>query len=139
MAAPNLFGVIDGIITKDVEWSPEVEKVYSPFIVNRALSQRKDTLFYAEAMNRRRDLSKLDQFTFYRYGMPKLTKKWAQWGKREKASELVELVSRVYGMSLKKAAVAVKLLTKSQAEYLVRAYTQHGGVSRTTKTTKDTS
>lgn len=126
----DVFGLINNILTKNVEWSEEVEAVYNPFLVNRAISQRKDCLFYAEAMNRHPTLSKEDQFLFYKYAMPKTAKKYIEWGKKDKVSEKVGLIAKVFGMSIKKAQEVEGLLTNEQMKKIVDTYTNMGGLSK---------
>jgi len=126
--ALDIFGLISDILTKNVEWSDELEAAYNPFLVNRALSQRRDCLFYAESMNRHSTLSKHDQFMFYRHAMPKTAKKYIEWGKKDKVSENVSLIAKVFGMSIKKAQEVEGLLTNEQTKKIVDTYTNMGGL-----------
>lgn len=109
---------------------PLVENDYSPFIVNRSLSYFRDTIFFANEMNRYSSLPKNQQYEFYLHGVPK-RKRFSKWAKKE--SETVDIVALLmieYNLSKRRAEDALKLLSEDQIKILQESY-DHGGSSKT--------
>lgn len=97
------------------ETEPDAEKVYTPFVVNRALSLTQDTVKAAQAMNERPWLAKQDQFSFL-LNMVRARKRYAKWLKKPALDEQVDLVAKYYGVSLRKARQIVSLHTPEQLD-----------------------
>lgn len=110
------------------ETEPLAEKVYTPFVVNRALSLTPDTLKAAQAMNERPWLAKQDQFTFL-LNTIRARKRYAKWLKKPALDEQVDLVAKYYRVSLRKARQMVSLHTPEQLE-LIKSRLDRGGESR---------
>ena len=91
------------------EWS---EKQYNPFMVNKALSFSPETIFQANEMNARPNLSKKAQNLFLLH-MIRPKKRYSPWVKAEKHEDL-ELVKQYYGYSTDKARSVLRVLTAQQ-------------------------
>ena len=107
---------------------PLTENDYSPFIVNRSLSYFRDTVFFANEMNRYSSLPKKQQYEFYLHGVPK-RKRFSKWSKKE--SETVDIVALLmieYNLSRRRAEESLKLLSNDQIKVLQELY-DHGGSS----------
>lgn len=114
-------------IENSTEWimnSPEDEKGYVPFIINRSLSMGTDTLFQADEMNRAHHIPKAAQYAFLMNTIEK-KKRFNKWLKREK-QENIEIVKEFYGYGDRKAEQALSILTKDQIEEL-KAKLNKGG------------
>lgn len=88
------------------------EKQYNPFMVNRGLSFFKDTVLFANEMNRNYHLDKALQFTFLN-SIVAPRKRFSKWFKAEEIPNL-ELVMAYYGYSYQRAREVVDILTPEQ-------------------------
>lgn len=91
---------------------PEVEKEYSPFMVNRGLSYFYDTVLWANEMNQNHQIPKKWQFQFLLNSIPR-KKRFSKWHKRTEEKTL-KLVMEFYNYSSEKAKQALTVLTEEQ-------------------------
>ena len=113
---------------KDLFEDPQAKKDYIPFIVNKSLSYFQDTVFYANEMNQHHTLDKNMQFNFLRHAVP-ARKRYKKWVKHEAVSEDIELVSKMYNMSQKRAVDALELLSAEQIQ-MIREFLYMGGTEK---------
>ena len=104
------------------------EKDYNPFLVNRALSQHKDCVLFANEMNRRHFTDKKMQFDFLLNTVRSMKRPIAKWAKTEKNDDL-ECVKLAYGLSDSKARDALRLLSKEQIQK-IKEETFTGGLGK---------
>jgi len=104
------------------------EKDYAPFLVNRALSQHKDCLAFANEMNSRHYLEKKLQFDYLLNTVRSMKRPFAKWAKAEKNDDL-ECIKLAYGLSDSKAREALRLLSKEQIQQ-IKEKTQKGGLGK---------
>ena len=104
------------------------EKEYQPFLTNRALSQHKDCVLYANEMNRRHHLDKKLQNDFLLNTVRSMKRPFAKWAKVEKNDDL-ECIKLAYGLSDSKAREALRLLSKEQIQQL-KEETYKGGLGK---------
>ena len=104
------------------------EKEYNPFLVNRALSQHKDCVLFANEMNRRHFTDKKMQFDFLLNTVRSMKRPIAKWAKTEKNDDL-ECVKLAYGLSDSKARDALRLLSKEQIQK-IKEETFTGGLGK---------
>jgi len=96
--------------------TPELEKEYKQFIINRALSFNHDTVLYANEMNFNNHLDSKLQFDFFLNTIrPK--KRYSKWLKREN-NEVLELIKVYYKCSYAKAREYATLLDSSQLDII---------------------
>ena len=96
--------------------TPELEKEYKQFIINRALSFNHDMILYANEMNFNNHLDSKLQFDFFLNTIrPK--KRYSKWLKREN-NEVLELIKVYYKCSYAKAREYVTLLDDSQLDII---------------------
>lgn len=108
------FDVIKVINSKgEFQWTPEAEKEYQPFIVNKGLSFNKETLFFANAINIASGLSKKQQFDFYYLGVPK-GKRYSSWEKKELPSDDVVAVRDFFNINNERAKEVLSIITNDQ-------------------------
>ena len=98
--------------TDDKDW----EKKYPPFIINKGLSYFPDTVIFANEMNRLHHASKHAQYSFL-LNTIRSKKRFSKWLKASKIKD-IDIVKQYYGYSNKKAAESVRILTKSQIDYI---------------------
>jgi len=111
--------VINGILysKKETFNDPEAERVYTPFIVNRALSMHKDTIFHANQMNQCYNLPKKPQIDYYLNTIRSVKRPFVKWAKPIKEGDL-QAVKMYYGYSDQKASEALRLLTDEQITFI---------------------
>lgn len=85
-------------------------KEYAPWIVNKGLTNIKDTVYYAEAMNKYHGLDKDMQLAFYFHAIPK-GKRFGKWVKASAINNTVDLIMRHYQVNRKVAEGYLKLMT----------------------------
>ena len=93
---------------KDIMVDDIAEKGYNAFMVNRGLSYFRDTVLYANEMNKYHHLDSKLQFHFL-INIVKKQKRWSKWLKPSDISNL-ELVKEYYGYSNEKAKSVLSLL-----------------------------
>ena len=99
-----------------IDETPELEKEYKQFIINRALSFNHDTVLYENEMNFNNHLDSKLQFDFFLNTIrPK--KRYSKWLKREN-NEVLELIKVYYKCSYAKAREYVTLLDDSQLDII---------------------
>ena len=107
--------------------TPELEKEYKQFIINRALSFNHDTVLYANEMNFNNHLDSKLQFDFFLNTIrPK--KRYGKWLKRKKEDNVVlELIKKYCKCSYAKARDYALLLNESQLD-IIRQQIDIGGL-----------
>lgn len=106
--------------------NPELaEKLYEPFITNKALSNHIDCVLYANEMNMHSHLSKKLQYDYLLNSVRAMKRKHA-WNKKVKDEDL-ELIQSYYKCNTTKAKHYLAILTPVQIK-AIKAKTMHGGV-----------
>ena len=101
---------------KDIMVDDIAEKEYNPFIINRGLSFFRDTILYANEMNRYHHLDHRLQFDFF-INIIKRKKRWSKWIKPQEVANL-ELIKEYYGYSNEKAKSVLPLFNDEHIETL---------------------
>ena len=112
---------------EDVMLTPEDERKYSPFIVNRGLSFFMDTIFQVNELNRNYHLEARLQFDYLLNSVRK-KKRYSKWLKPEKLQDL-DVVKEYYGFSNEKAKDALSTLSEDQLAFIKDKLNQ-GGVEK---------
>lgn len=112
-------------IIRNSENPTKAESLYNPYIVNRALSFYPDSILYSNEMNRRADLPHLLQFD-YLINTIRSMKRDHAWIKKSAEDEDVATLAEYFGMSLRKAQEAIRVLTRDQLAE-IKKRTMKGG------------
>jgi hypothetical protein len=91
-------------------------KEYTPYIINKCLSGQIDSILFANEMNMNHQLDKDMQYSFYLNSLRK-RKRFSPWLRKDKVKDL-ECVKQYYGYSNEKALQALKILNKSQLNFI---------------------
>ena len=111
-----------------IDETPELEKKYKQFIINRALSFNHDTALFANEMNFHNHLDSKLQFDFFLNTIrPK--KRYSKWIKRE-SNDVLELIKTYYKCSYAKAREYATLLNDSQLN-IIKQRIDTGGLKGT--------
>lgn len=98
---------------------------YDSYMTNRIFSNTKDTVLYANEMNIRwNNLTKQQQFDFYYNALPK-KRRFGKWHKNQDDREILDLISKAYGLSRKKAKDVVEFV-RPQIESLKQEFEKGG-------------
>lgn len=100
------------------------EKGYNSFMVNRGLSYFKDTVLFANEMNRHHQLDSRLQFDFL-INIIRKNKRYSKWYKPQPEDD-VTAVMEYYGYSQDKARSVVDLLTQDQIKKITRSQSKGG-------------
>ena len=95
---------------------PQLIKKYAPFIINKCMSAHLDCIMFANEMNLQSHLAKDLQYQFYLNSIRK-RKRFSPWLRKDKIKNL-DVVKSYYGYSNEKAMQALKILDKSQLDYI---------------------
>ena len=109
---------------EDVMLTPEDERKYSPFIVNRGLSFFMDTIFQVNELNRNYHLEARLQFDYLLNSVRK-KKRYSKWLKPEKLQDL-DVVKEYYGFGNEKAKDALRTLSEDQLAFIKDKLNQGG-------------
>ncbi len=104
------------ITKKDIMHDDISEKVYTPFMVNRALSYFNDTVLYANEMNVNHTIDNKLQYHFL-INIIKKKKRFSKWLKPQEVENL-ELIKEYYGYSNEKAKSVLPLFNDENIETL---------------------
>ena len=94
----------------------EIDKDYKPYVINKMVGQYRDLVLFANEMNIRKDISKIDQMLFYMEVIPK-KKRRALWSSSKK-DENVEVIMDYYNITQEKAHPYLKILTDNEISIL---------------------
>lgn len=97
---------------QDLLSDPALERLYSPYMVNKALSYFPDTLLYANEINRNPHIDSKLQFHFFLNSI-RPAKRFAKWVKKQNDNDLTA-VMEYYGYSPEKAKSALSILSSDQ-------------------------
>jgi hypothetical protein len=127
----NPFEYVKAINTtkKDIMVDNIAEKEYNAFMVNRSLSNFRDTVLYANLMNVNHHLDSRLQFDFF-INTIKKKNRFSKWLKPIKYENL-EILKEYYGYSNEKAKSVISLFNNKQIEDLKRRIYKGGRTSKT--------
>lgn len=103
------------------------EKQYVPFMVNRGLSFFRDTVLFANEMNKNYRLPGVMQYDFLRYGI-RPGKRFSKWFKMEEPED-IKVIMEAYNISFIQARKLLPLLSKEQLED-IKVYLDKGGLKK---------
>jgi hypothetical protein len=127
---PKPFDYVNDILygKKNIMVDEQSEKDYVPFLVNRALSQHKDCVLFANAINSRHFIDKKLQYDFFINTIRSKKRPFVKWAKSEKNDD-IECIKKYYGFSDQKAIDALRLLNDEQIQKL-KEKTDIGGLRK---------
>ena len=104
---------------------PESVEFYNPYLANLSFSQRDDTIFFANEMNKYHQLGNKEQFDFYYYGLPK-KKYFAKWAKGVKSAN-TDMIIDYFNVSYKVAKQYEQILKTQELEKIKNWYDNKKG------------
>ena len=113
--------------TKDIgdKTYPDDFSGYNEWLTNSSFSQRKDTVLYANEMNKYYELTPKAQFDFYYHALPK-KKYFAKWAKAVK-SDYTDAIMWYFEVSYKVAKQYERVLKKEQMQSITDKYNKRKG------------
>jgi hypothetical protein len=127
---PNLIEWMNAIGTSGVDLTKENDTAindYSPFAINRGMSQSMDTLMFGNEMNKNPWLSHYMQHQFLLKSISK-KKRYTKWIKAEEIAdkEDIEAISEYYKVNMKIAESYFSILSKDDMD-TIRSMLDKGG------------
>lgn len=113
----------------------EVEGVSNAFMLNRAMSNNFDTVFFADEANGFKFTDLYSQYLFYFHSVNK-KKRYGKWEKKGEKPENLDIVMRAYNVSERKALQYLDLLNEEQLEVLRNSLSTGGKVGKATGRSK---
>jgi len=110
---------------RDPETADEAREMYDSFLVNRGLSQHSDTVMFANDMNLLPDTPKSAQYEYLQKSVRKRPR-YGKWAKSKVDKQLIEAISKTYGVGKKEAIMYEKLLNDGQRGVLMGAQDMGG-------------
>ena len=111
------FDIINTINNKSEHDKTEIVESYSPFVINRGLSMHRDTVLFANEMNRCYSLDKDQQFDFYYNAIPK-GKRYGKWAKAEAEELEITNIMSLFVINRKQAEEYRRLFSSEQIKEL---------------------
>lgn len=102
---------------KEYILSPDQEKEYNPFIVNKTLSNHMDVLFYVNQMNLNYHLDKKLQYDYLFYSLKRYKRPYQKWIKYTEDPN-IKYIKEYYGYSSQKAKQILPLLSKQNIDFI---------------------
>ena len=103
------FDIVKNINKKDSELDVDTIS-YDPFIINKIFSNVRDTIFYANEMNKNTGISKHLHYSFYYNGVPRNPRRFGKWFKKQNNKEDLEIIKEYFGFSDAKAKMMYSIL-----------------------------
>ena len=104
------------------------EKFYSPYHVNKTLSQNEDCILYVNEMNLRPTTDKKLQFDFLINNIRKRFRKAEKWLKSESLND-IECIKEYYNYNEEKARQVIGILSESELT-MIREIIYKGGLDK---------
>ena len=118
----NPFIFLKSISNKD---KPDDLNGFNKYLTNLAMSQRSDTVLYANELNTDINISNQMCFDFYFYGLPKKNY-WSKWAKSF-VSEYNESIKEYFKVSSKEAKQYEKLLNEKNKKFILNWFENRKG------------
>lgn len=113
MSPFDFVNAINSTAKKDlIANDPDLEKLYVPFMVNRALSYFPDTIIYANELNCYNFLDYKLQNS-YLLNIVRPAKRFAKWVKKQDNND-IDVVMEYFGYNQEKAIQALSILSSDQ-------------------------
>jgi hypothetical protein len=125
------FDIADTIFMKTGMINPD-EAGYDPFMMNRIASNNKDSVFFADALNKFPGLSKQMSYRFYYDALDK-GKRYGKWHKQSKHEEIA-CIAKAYGVNKLRAAQYHALLGEDGIAAVIASQDKGGHVGKPVKT-----
>lgn len=97
-------------LIKNHDTPDQIEKQYTPYVVNRGFTNFEDTILHANEMNMRHHLFHAAQFDYYRGALRK-RKRFSKWPKADKSTDL-DAIQQVYDCNRTVAKLYYKALSQ---------------------------
>ena len=109
----DIWAVIGSISSnKELAW-PEIDGLYEPYLINKALSYFPDTVLYADMMNRFFEIPKKAQYS-YLINSIRPKKRFSKWAKKDKENPDFIAVQEYFQYNNKKTEEILKFLSPDQ-------------------------
>ena len=120
--------LLPGILQKkDYILTDDNEKEYKSYVVNLAISQHSDCIFYVNEMNMYPHLDNKLQYDFYYHSLRASKRPYQKWFKSSDSKDLLN-VKEYFDCSAGKAKEAIRILTRDQLDHIANVVDKGGVV-----------
>ena len=116
MELKNWLNSINNTKINLIDEDPDLEKEYSPYIINTCFSGNIDSIMFANELNKHPNLAKKLQYDFFLNSLRK-KKRFSPWLRKDQIKNL-DLIKQYYGYSNEKAKQVLNILTKEQLSFI---------------------
>jgi hypothetical protein len=110
----------------------QIEEVSNAFMLNRAMSNNFDTVFYSDEANGFKYVDLYSQYLFYFYSVNK-KKRYGKWEKKQEKTDQLLDVMKFYNVSEKKALEYIEILSEEQLQKIKDSLSTGGKVGKAKK------
>ena len=129
----NIFDIVNNINTsKEVLERSVLEEFGNVYMINRAMSNNFDTVFFSDEASGMKSLTPWVQYLFYFYSVTK-KKRYGKWEKKLEEVDSIKYIREFYGVSYKKALEYMEILTPDQIGDIVQSFSKGGKSGRVGK------
>jgi len=125
----NVFDIVNNLLLNkkpELKNEEEFDKLYNPYLINKALSFHMDTIMFANEMNRYPFLSKDMQYDFY-FASIKPKKRYSKWFKKDETDQdKIDLISEYYNCNETRAKEYLKILKPEQIQFISKKLNKGG-------------
>lgn len=125
----NPFEFVKSINTKSRVSDVELFE-YTAFIINRVFSNTRDTVLYANEMNRYWELDSDMQYDFYFGAIPKNPRRYGAWTKADEKDTNLALVMEYFGYSRAKALQVIDIIETGGFIDQIKKALDRGGIRK---------
>lgn len=107
----NVFDIVNNISNSrsQLEFTPEVDKLYNQYIINLAFSYYPDTVLIADELNKHKTLTNRQHYEIM-FSLVNKKKRFSKWVKTKKHDD-AKLISEYYNVSNRKALEIVRFFS----------------------------
>lgn len=109
----NIFDIVNNISNSRsrLEFTDEIDKLYSQYLINLAFSYYSDTVLIADELNKHKTLTNQQHYEIM-FNIISKRKRFSKWVKHKKHND-VNLISEYYNISNRKALEIIRFFSDS--------------------------
>lgn len=109
----NIFDIVNNISNSrsQLEFTDEIDKLYSQYLINLAFSYYSDTVLIADELNKHKTLTNQQHYEIM-FNIISKRKRFSKWVKQKKHGD-VNLISEYYNISNRKALEIIRFFSDS--------------------------
>ena len=124
----SIFDLINNVNSnKELLEKEQVESIGNAYMINRAMSNNVDTIFFANEASGFKHVPLYPLYLFYQMSVPK-KKRYGKWEKKGEKEESIQYIKDFYQCSDRKALDYIEILTDDQIKEIKAKFDRGGRV-----------